>query len=486
MIRCGTVQHVPVLDVAQHQVVQVCAALGRVLKAVRGSQNVVVHQVGPVGYFHHQVPGVVQEQVAADARALGLPVVPHAQRAVVQIVSDHLNVDGRVQLDGADLPAEEFVLGGDAADLVSFNNGPDTAHVAHDAVLPAVVDEIVPDDVGTDGISAPAQLDGLAHRFELVGIARFLSGPCEQVVPGLLILAQADAAALRVMDMVILDDPSLAPVRADQSRLVAGGRREGAGGLRQLKPGHGDVVFSALRRIEDAFAHVDLGQLPVRVRPLEVGPDGGVRNAHPAAPLVNGVLRIQNGLLVAGSPDIVVPGLPPFRFLHFLKALRFIEALSVQVHLAQVQGGIHGAHHPVAVQILGIGIEGAEHGIRKDGFPHGSFHVLPAGHPLGALDHHSLSICRTVGDAGQVSQTAHLRVHPFAVFTGMYNNGIAGHRQVRCPLNGQEGSVCRTRRAVVSRFGNMICSCHFLFSFLYSACFAASPETNGPASGLMS
>ena len=63
---------------------------------------------------------------------------------------------------------------------------------------------------------------------------------------------------------VVLDDPALAPVRADQADLLGGRRRPGRGGVAQREAAHGDVVPARLVRIEHGPAHVDLDQLLVR------------------------------------------------------------------------------------------------------------------------------------------------------------------------------------------------------------------------------
>ena len=342
VIRGGAVQHIPVEHIAQHQVVDVGAALGGIFEAVGRGKDVVVHEIGPVGHLHHQIPAVVAEQVAADPGALGLPVKPHTQGAVVEVIVPHLGIDGSVELDAADFPAEELVLGGDAVNFIAVNVAEDAAQMTHDAVLTAVVDHVVPHHMGADALLAPAHRQGLPHRLILVGVAGLSSGFGEEVVPGFFVLAQADAAAFGVVDVVVFDDPTLGPVGADESRLIPRGGREGSGCLGHFKAGDGDVVAAALPGIEDALSHVDLRELLVGVCPLEVGPEGGGLPVNLGIPLIAGVFPIHDGLLVAAAPGIVVAGFPGLRLHDLLQAEGLEEGNAVQVHISQMDGGIGG------------------------------------------------------------------------------------------------------------------------------------------------
>ena len=60
------------------------------------------------------------------------------------------------------------------------------------------------------------------------------------------------------MDHIVLDDPALGPVGADESGLVGGGRGPRAGRLRELEAAYGDVVDVVLGGGEHRLAHVDL------------------------------------------------------------------------------------------------------------------------------------------------------------------------------------------------------------------------------------
>src|SRR5664280_3818300 len=62
------------------------------------------------------------------------------------------------------------------------------------------------------------------------------------IVAGLAILAQADARAFGVADDVVLDDPALAPVGADESDLLGGRGRPLGSGLAHVKTAHRNIV----------------------------------------------------------------------------------------------------------------------------------------------------------------------------------------------------------------------------------------------------
>ena len=150
MVRRGTIQFIPVFHISQHQVVHICAALGSVLKAIGRGENIIVHQVGAMGDFHHQITDIICEQIAAHAGSLLLPIKPDCQRAVMNIVVMDLRIDRRMELNSCNLISEKFVLRSDPEDLISINLAEYAAQVSHNSVLPAVMDDIIAHDMGTD------------------------------------------------------------------------------------------------------------------------------------------------------------------------------------------------------------------------------------------------------------------------------------------------------------------------------------------------
>src|SRR5512132_275289 len=122
-------------------------------------------------------------------------------------------------------------------------------------------------------LTVPTDLPGGEHRLELVLVARLVKSKRRVVVARRDLLADRDGRALRVVDDVVLDDPPLGPVRPDQAGLVGGRRGPGGGGLGELEPADSDVVDVVLDRVEDRAPYVDLDELLVWIRALEVGPD---------------------------------------------------------------------------------------------------------------------------------------------------------------------------------------------------------------------
>ena len=122
-------------------------------------------------------------------------------------------------------------------------------------------------------LAIPTDLPGGENRLELVLVARLVKSQRRVVAARRGFLAEGDGRALRVVDDVVLDDPALGPVRPDQAGLVGRRRCPGTRGLGEFKPADGDVVEVVLDRVEDRAPYVDLDELVVRIRALEVGPD---------------------------------------------------------------------------------------------------------------------------------------------------------------------------------------------------------------------
>ena len=271
MIGRGAVEHGIVVEQPAHEVVDIGAALRGIVEGICRGEDVVVDKVRAVRNFDEQVAVVAFEDIGAHAQALRLPVEPHAEGALVQVVVVHIGIDGGVQLDAAQLVPVKLVPGADAEDLVAVNFAERRPHVPHDAVLAAVVDLIPPHDVRADLFFAPAGRERLEHRLQLVLVARLSAPFGEVVVARRLLFAQTDAAALGVVDDIVFDHPALAPVGADDAPLLGRGRRPGRCRLRHFKAADGDVVYPRPFGEEACLAHVELDEGGVGVGTLEVG-----------------------------------------------------------------------------------------------------------------------------------------------------------------------------------------------------------------------
>jgi hypothetical protein len=155
-------------------------------------------------------------------------------------------------------------------DDVAFDGAERRAEAADDAGLFAVRDRVVADHVVADVLAGPGDGMGMG-AFDGFDVA--LGGVGRGVVVGIAVFAERDAGANRVADHVVLDDPALAPMRADQTNLLGGRRRPGRGGMAEREPAHGDEVPARLVGVKHGLAHVDLDLLLVGVHALELRPD---------------------------------------------------------------------------------------------------------------------------------------------------------------------------------------------------------------------
>ena len=69
---------------------------------------------------------------------------------------DDLDINGSMQFDPRNLIAEVFVLYCDILNVVVGNGAEHAAHMPYDSILPAVIDGIIPDDMGAGGSLVPS------------------------------------------------------------------------------------------------------------------------------------------------------------------------------------------------------------------------------------------------------------------------------------------------------------------------------------------
>ena len=389
------------------------------------------------------------KHIARHTGPLGLPVQPDTQRAVVDAIVPDDGIHCRVELDAADLIAEVLVLGRDAIDVIVFDQRERRAHVTHDAILAAVVDLVVAHDVAADLLPAPTGLQTEEHAFHLILIARLAVKAAVQVMAGGCFLAQADGRALGIMQVVVLDDPPLGPVHAQHADLICRGRREGTGCLAHLKATDGDVVPADLLGVEATGTHVDLHQLRIGIRALEVGIQHRRIFAHLGIPLIDGILQVIDRLRLCLAAKLVA-GETHRRYSHLLHRPRLVHGLSVQVHIAQMHRVLPGAHQPVALDSLFKGVPVAEHGVVQRDLPDSALQQRPASDDFAALDDHMLAGHSLVGDALGAAQAAFLWIDPFAVHAFADAHRIAGQRRLGSAVDRPEGGLYRTGGAVTA------------------------------------
>ena len=455
MIGRGAVEHGIVVEQPAHEVVDIGAALRGVVEGICRGEDVVVDEVRPVRDFDEQVAVVALKDIGAHAQALRLPVEPHAEGALVQVVVVHIGIDGGVQLDAAQLVPVKLVPGADAEDLVAVNFAERRPHVPHDAVLSAVVDLIPPHDVRADLFFAPADRERLEHRFQLVLVARLSAPFGEVVVARRLLFAQTDAAALGVVDDIVFDHPALAPVGADDAPLLGRGRRPGRCRLRHLKAADGDVVYPRPLGEEACLAHVELDEGGVGVGTLEVGVQHRLLFARlriPAQQRRRGV----DELFLSPSPRFVDALFPFFGMKYLVKRRGFKQRPAVQIYRRGVHLVIARGDQPVAVDLGAEWIVVAEDAAVDGRLPHVPFHALPVFRPLGALDDDGIPRRRHVGDGQIAAKAAVFGLDPFPVYPLVHDDGIPRRGDIRRPLNGAERLPLRAGSIVRTALGNVV------------------------------
>ena len=131
------------------------------------------------------------------------------------------------------------------------------------------------------------------------------------------LLAKTYGRALCVVQDIILNYPTKAPIRADHSYLLGGGWRPWRCGVSHLKAAHGYVIHACFLRVKAALAHVYLNDLAIRVVLAEITVKQSDVVTHLGIPLINRLLRVQYPLL---SPGMMIPLGAHFRLAKIIKA----------------------------------------------------------------------------------------------------------------------------------------------------------------------
>src|SRR5208282_6803626 len=142
-----------------------------------------------------------------------------------------------------------------------------------------------------------------------------------------------------VADRVILDDPALAPVGADQPRLLGRGRRPGGGRVAHRETANGEEIDAGPAGIKDRAADVDFHLLLIGIDPLELRPDRSAGLVH---------LREPQRRAPDGLEHVIEPG-------------RLREPLAVEIDSAGVMLAAPGIE-PVTMDEIVERIEAAEEG----------------------------------------------------------------------------------------------------------------------------
>ena len=157
-------------------------------------------------------------------------------------------------------------------DVIVLDQAEHTAHTANDASLLTVMDIVAAYDVASHILLQPAVILASAHSVPLHLSRTFhsLIGKI-MVIVRIQIFSKTDTCAFAVGNIAILNDPALAPVRADHSILESGRRCPGSGCLANSKSTYRDVTDPCHRREEALSSHIDLYVLFIWILTLKIG-----------------------------------------------------------------------------------------------------------------------------------------------------------------------------------------------------------------------
>jgi len=136
------------------------------------------------------------------------------------VILADLGVNRGVNLDTGHLGSRKQLPDMDVVDYVACDGAENRPQTADDTRLLAMRDMVVPHYMVTDVFLRPAVFQGALDGFDVA-----LGSILRRVVPFIAVFAERDPYARRIADIVVLDDPSLAPVGTDQADLLCRGWR---------------------------------------------------------------------------------------------------------------------------------------------------------------------------------------------------------------------------------------------------------------------
>ncbi len=308
-----------------------------------------------------------------------------------------------MKLDGRGFPAAELPAVVGLLDQIAADEGTGGPLLAGDARLSAPPDDVVADDVVPIGVDVAVADAGR--------------------------LAQNDPDAAGVGDGAVLDDPVLSHPRADGARLqLQTGRRPVRRRVQEMEAIDGDVFQTGDFGHEQALANVDFGQLRIGIGLAEIRSDDGRILIHPAMP---GALGLR----------------------HFLHRLSLVEGLAVEIDVPAMMP--LAVIEPASGNVQGVRVVCAEEGIRQLDSPNAAGFLYPGGDPLGAFDEDFFPGRRPVGDACTIIGAAAAGFDPFAIRSGVNEDGISGLRNGCGLIDGQIRPRGAARSRIVAHLRDM-------------------------------
>jgi len=217
--------------------------LGSPAQRCSGQKEIIVHQNRSMSHFDKQIHAkshaivfhrkkfrqeVVMKQILGDSGSLGLPVCPNPHGAVVNVISSENHINCRMEFNSCHFSPGQLLHVVNMMNVVVFNNRKDTAHTPYNSRLSAVVDMAAAHNMRTHSFFGPAVILGNTYRipFHLGRAFHMFAGKIIVILLlCLMIISQRNPAALAVGNVTVLNNPALAPVRANHTVLIGSRRR---------------------------------------------------------------------------------------------------------------------------------------------------------------------------------------------------------------------------------------------------------------------
>ena len=151
-------------------------------------------------------------------------------------------------------------------DVVSGDGAERTAEAAHNAALLAERNVVATDEMVADGGTVPTV------RQRPTNGADITFGRARAVVPFIPVFTQRDTRTHGMTDYVAFNDPTHAPVRANQSDLLCRRRCPRGGRVSQGEAANRDEIDTGLLWIKNRPADIDFHQVFVWVDGFELRP----------------------------------------------------------------------------------------------------------------------------------------------------------------------------------------------------------------------
>ena len=394
---------------------------------------------------------ILIEQVLGNPGSLCFPVAPHTHRAVMEFVAADDDIDCSMQLDSCDLCTGKLLHVVDVMNVIVLNQREHTALAADNSVLLAVMNVAAAYDVMSDVLLKPSVILAAADSISL-HLCRALHMTIGKIVivVRILVLAKRNTCAAASVNLTVLNDPALGPVRSDHAVLECRGRSPGRSRLIDGKAAYRDVIDAVFLRHKALTAHSNLNILLIGVLPLEVGIDHSLVlfDILLGVPFIDRILRL--------------PGRRIDRTLAaFLQCQSLIQHPVIQENLSGML--VDRPEIPVALYKGRVRIVFAEHTVVNAAHPHIALIRLPV---LDFFGTGNLS-CKRLGtliNNSCILASCMSRRYIFPVNAGCNQNRIAGFCQLcsftdgakRCLLTSVSVLRCTDIHINIHRFSFLL------------------------------